>query len=305
MTHDLGALIGPDGYASWEELTARVARTTLGRWVADGSLLRLQRGIYCLPAAAQDWRLRLEAAVRSTGGVASHRSALALWKLLPPGGPVHVTVDHSRSGRGPAGVVLHRTRELRESVRRVDGLPVSCVERAVVDAWGSPGGVPRAELRGAAIEAVRNRLCRPHQLVDEVQRRPCLPGRRALLELVALLADGCRSELEIWGCLNVLRGPGMPRFTLQHPVVVRGRRFILDAACEEVKLAVETDGAAYHGSKQQRERDIGRDALVAAIGWQTLRFGFRRLTAAAEECRREILAVHTERRRLFGLDGGR
>ena len=66
----------------------------------------------------------------------------------------------------------------------------------------------------------------------------------------------------------------MPRFTLQHRVVVSGRTFFLDAACEEVQLAVEMDGAAWHGSRDQRERDIRRDALLATVGWQTLRFSF-------------------------------
>lgn len=305
MAHDLDAVIGPDGWASWEALTSRVDRTTVGRWVAAGRLVRLQPGVYALPGTAPDWRTRVEAAAHATGGVVSHRSALALWELAPPGGPIHLTVDITRSGRGTPGVVLHRTRALGETVRRVDGLPVSCPERAVVDTWGRPAGLARSAVRAAAIDAVRTRLCRPRQLLDEVARRPCLPGRSALVQLAQLLADGCRSELEVWGCLNVLRGPGMPAFTLQHPVVVEGRRFVLDAACEEVRLAVELDGAAWHGSRSQREADIRRDALLASIGWQTLRFGYRRMTAAAAECRRDILAVHTARRRLFGLDGVR
>ncbi|WP_324278243.1 DUF559 domain-containing protein [Blastococcus brunescens] len=62
------------------------------------------------------------------------------------------------------------------------------------------------------------------------------------------------------------------------------------------------DGAAWHGSRAQREADIRRDALVATAGWQTLRFSFARLTRSPETCRREILAVHTARLRL--LRGG-
>jgi very-short-patch-repair endonuclease len=214
-------------------------------------------------------------------------------------------VAHSRSGRGTPGVALHRTRELDDAVRRVDGLPVTCVERAVVDAWGRPGGLTPSELRGAAIDAVRRRLCSPRDLLREVERRPCLRGRSALLQLVALLADGCRSELEIWGCLHVLRGPGMPAFTLQRPIEVAGERFVLDAACDEVRLAVEMDGAAWHGFRDQRERDIRRDALLATVGWQTLRFAFRRLTGAPDGCRRDIRAAYSARRRLMGLEGVR
>ncbi len=169
----------------------------------------------------------------------------------------------------------------------------------MVDAWGRPGGSTRAEVRAAAIDAVRRRLCRPADLTREIRRRPCLPGRAALVELVRLLAEGCRSELEIWGCLAVLRGPGMPAFTLQRRLEVAGEAFVLDAACEEALLAVEMDGAAWHGSRTQRERDIRRDALVATAGWQTLRCGFRRLTAEPDACRAEIRTVHRARRRLL------
>ena len=302
MARDLAAVVGPDGWTSWESLTAQVDRKTVARWVASGRLQRIQPGVYGVPAVVLDWRTRVQAAVHATGGVVSHRSALALWDLAPPGGPIHLTVEHTRSGRGTAGVVLHRSRCLGDSIRRVDGVPVSCVERAVVDAWGAPAGLSRADVRAAAIAGVRRRLCLPRQLDTEVARRPCLRGRAALLELVGLLAAGCQSELEIWGCLQVLRGPGMPRFTLQHPVEVAGRRFVLDAACEEVRLAVEMDGAAWHGSREQRERDIHRDALLATIGWQTLRFGFRRLTSSPRGCQQDIKAAYVARRRLMGLD---
>ncbi len=299
MAHDIAAVVGPEGWTTWESLTARVDRSTLTRWVATGRLRRVQPGVYALPGVAEDWRSRVEAASRACGGVVSHRSALALWELAPAGGPVHLTVRHTRSGRGTPGVVLHRTRELDDGVRRVDGMPVSSPERAVVDAWGHPGGLSRAEIRAAAIDAVRRRLCGPAELAWEIGRRPCLPGRAALVELVRLLAEGCRSELEIWGCVQVLRGPGMPSFALQRRLEVAGETFVLDAAYEDALLAVEMDGAAWHGSRGQRERDIRRDALVATAGWQTLRFGFRRLTGEPAACQAEIRAVHEARRRLL------
>lgn len=55
-----------------------------------------------------------------------------------------------------------------------------------------------------------------------------------------------------------------------------------------------------HGSRKQRERDIRRDALLATIGWQTMRFSFARLTRQAEACQREIRATHAARLQLFG-----
>jgi very-short-patch-repair endonuclease len=82
-------------------------------------------------------------------------------------------------------------------------------------------------------------------------------------------------------------------------VAVGRDRFFLDAAYDEVLLAVEMDGAAWHGSKQQREGDIRRDALLATIGWQTLRLSYARMTASPDRCRHEILQVHAARQRLI------
>ena len=171
-----------------------------------------------------------------------------------------------------------------------------------MDAWAHPDGLGRAVIRGAAIGAVRQRMCSVRSLVTELERRTRLPSRAALLDLARLLAEGCRSELEVWGCLRILHGPGMPPFVLQRPVIVRGQKFVLDAACEEVMLAVELDGAAWHGSRAQRERDIRRDTLAATLGWQTLRFSYERATTAPDECRSDVIAAYRARRRLFGLD---
>jgi very-short-patch-repair endonuclease len=163
----------------------------------------------------------------------------------------------------------------------------------------------RTAVRGAAIDAVRRRLCRARDLELELTVSSRLPGRAELARLASLLADGCQSELEIWGCVHVLRAPGMPPFVQQRRIAVSGETFVLDAAYEEVRLAVELDGAAWHGSRRQRERDIRRDALLATIGWQTLRFSHRRLTGSPDACPRDIRAVHTARRRLHPLDGVR
>ncbi|WP_409329777.1 DUF559 domain-containing protein [Trujillonella humicola] len=303
---DVDAVVGPAGWATRAQLLERISARTLSSWVTGGRLVRLQPGVLATPAAAGRWRVRVAAALSGRGGAASHGTALALWGLLPPpAGPVHVTVEDCRSARGSAGVVLHRNSLAYADRHRVEGLPVTSVERAVVDAWGAPGPPPRSDVRAAAITAVRNRMCRPADLAFELGRSTRLRGRAELATVVGLLADGCRSELEIWGVLEVLRTPGMPPFVQQRPIRVGGETFVLDVAYEDAMLAVELDGAAWHGSRRQREDDIRRDSLVATTGWQTLRYGFRRLTAEPTACRRDVLAVYRARRRLLGLDSGR
>jgi very-short-patch-repair endonuclease len=269
-------------------------------------LVALRPGVYALPSAAHAWRIRLAAALARGDGVASHVTALALWELIEhPAGAVHVTVDLSKSARGSRGVTVHSSPGIDAERRRVAEFSVTSVERSLVDAWGRPDPLHRSDIRAAAITAVRRRQCSVREWALELARRPRLPGRAELAGLVELLAAGCHSELEIWGCLNVLRAPGMPPFVQQRRVEVGGEVFLLDAAYDEVRLAVEMDGAAWHGSRQQRERDIRRDALLATIGWQTLRFGFRRLTTTPEACRREIRYAYAARRTLFRTDGVR
>jgi very-short-patch-repair endonuclease len=300
MAFDVSELVGPQGWITSEDLVTRVSPRTVGSWVATGKLVRLRPGVLALPSAAQRWRVRLAAALQGREAVASHATALALWELVQhPAGPVHVSVDDSLSARGSAGVVVHRSPSVYGERRRVDGLAVTSIERSVVDVWAQPSGLDRAVVRAAAITAVRERLCTPRDLSHELERRSRLPGRAELAGLVSLLVDGCRSELEIWGCLEVLRAPGMPAFVQQRRVTVAGRTVFLDVAYDDVLLAVEMDGAAWHGSRAQREADIARDALLATIGWQTLRFSYTRMTASPDACRREIHGVHEARSRLF------
>ena len=98
---------------------------------------------------------------------------------------------------------------------------------------------------------------------------------------------------------DVLSGPGLPRFVQQHPVVLPFGTVHLDAAVPELRLAIELDGAAFHGSAVDRERDTRRDVALAALGWVVLRFSYRRLTTDPEACRREILQVCAARRTLL------
>jgi very-short-patch-repair endonuclease len=306
MARDPRQLVGEAGWVPVAELLADVSRSTLRNWVAAGKLVRLRPGVLALPTAAGNWRTRVAAALHGREAVASSVTALALWDLMPhPPGPVHVTVDPRSSGRGSAGVVVHRAADAYTERRRVDGLPASSAERAVVDAWAGSRPEERSGIRAAAITGVRRRVCSPRELQYELTRRSALRGRTELLRLSELLADGCQSELEIWGCLHVLRAPGMPTFVQQRWVRVGSEAFALDAACEESMLAVEMDGAAWHGSRTQREADIRRDALVATVGWQTLRFSYARMTRSPEACRREIRAVHTARLRLLRGGAGR
>jgi very-short-patch-repair endonuclease len=53
----------------------------------------------------------------------------------------------------------------------------------------------------------------------------------------------------------------------------------------------ELDGAKWHGSPRSRERDLRRDAALAARGYRVVRLTHERLTRQPAEVRAEILAI--------------
>jgi very-short-patch-repair endonuclease len=303
VAHDLHTLLGPDGVARTGDVTSRVDRHTVATWVKRGRLLRPHPGVVVLPERFEEWHTRVLAAVLATDGTLSHTTALAVWRRGPRDGLVHVCVPASRRALRSRGLVVHRVQRLDSD--RLGRLPVTPLPRSLVDTWGlaagrtgSPRVVERA--RGAVIDTLRDRQVSVAELRSELSWRPALPGRSELSALLRLVEQGCQSELEIWGVREVLSGPGMPPFVQQHPVRLTFGTVHLDAAVPAVKVAVELDGAAFHGSRVARERDTRRDVALAAWGWVVLRFSYRRLVGEPEACRREIAEVCRARAVLLG-----
>lgn len=299
MVVDLRDLLGADGVARIPDVVARSSATSVSRWIRTGRLARPLPHVVVLPEDAGRWRTRAVAAVLSTGGVLSHGSALALWGLAAPVGPLHVSIDDRRRAKAPVEwLTVHRVTGLAS--RRRGGLPVTPPPRSVVDAWGTAHGssgssAGREGARAAVISAYQRGLVTARELRRELVRRPELPGRAGLFELLGLVAAGARSELEIWGMLHVTDVPGLPSCRRQHRVLLPHGHADLDVAWPEARLAVELDGAAFHGSPEQRERDLRKDAALAARGWLVLRFSYRRLTREPDACRAEIAAVYRSR----------
>jgi hypothetical protein len=298
--HDLPALLGPTRTTSVAALSTTIGARSIGRWIASGRLVRLHPGWVTLPELADDWTVRAHAASGYAGGPLSHITALALHGIVDNEvTKLHVTVPGDRRVRSSRWLTVHRSRTPVEIVRP-RGLPATTVARSLIDTWGDAhtaraargyGGV----VREAVLRATRSRRATVGGLAAQLDLRPELPGRSALLDLLGLIAGGCQSELEIFGVRNVLDIPGIAPCVQQHRVHLPFGPVHLDAAWPEVKLAVELDGAAFHGSREARERDLRRDAALAALGWVVLRFSYRRLTREPAACRAEILAVYRGR----------
>lgn len=195
----------------------------------------------------------------------SHTTALEVWGLhkCEPAEPVHATVPAGVRLRPARLVVVHRRVGLVIEPPQVlvrDGVPVTRLEQTLVDAWPL---LPEAERYAPMIRAVNDRQTTAERLVEALECTPRLADRAACRGLLARLASGCRSALEIWGHDHVFTGSDLPPFQRQVRVQVDGRTYYLDVYAEAERVDFELDGAASHGSPAQREADLRRDALLA------------------------------------------
>jgi hypothetical protein len=191
--------------------------------------------------------------------------------LAPSGSRVHVAVP-SRAGRARrAGIAVHRPMALdAEDVTTHDGLPLTTPTRTLVDLAAT---VRRRELRRALAEAERLRLPIDPQAIDRLATRP---GARRLQAALADLrvADGwTRSELER-EFLRLAERAGLPQPAVN--TVVAGHE--VDFAWHRpAPLVVETDGHAFHHTRQAFEDDHARTVALRLAGYDVLRVTHRQV----------------------------
>lgn len=90
--------------------------------------------------------------------------------------------------------------------------------------------------------------------------------------------------------------PELPGLLQQHHIRVGTEAFRCDFYDPATRTAVELDGAAYHHNLEARQRDINRDALLASIGVQSVRFGYRDIMDRPQWCRMTLIKIIKERR---------
>ncbi|MFD1084689.1 DUF559 domain-containing protein [Micromonospora andamanensis] len=287
-----------------------VPEWTLQRACTNGELVRVLPEVFAAAHLLNDQNVpplsrigpalgrRAVAAWICGRGALSHLTALDVWGLRPqlPGDVLYVSAPAGSGLRNWPGVQVHRRRHFTVSPPLVvlrQGLPVTGIERALVDSWPI---LPLGEQRTPMIRAVNNRLTTAGRLRAALDATARVAGRVALRTLLTRLAEGCRSPLEIWGHERVFTGPGMPRFQRQVQVRLGLRNVYLDLYAEPERVNIELDGATTHGDPRQREIDLRRDAQLAALGILVVRFAHRRLVREPEAVRRETLAILASRR---------
>jgi very-short-patch-repair endonuclease len=96
-------------------------------------------------------------------------------------------------------------------------------------------------------------------------------------------------EARLWNRPRV-RTPGQPVFRRQHPI----GPYVLDFYCAKARLAIEIDGIG-HDMGARPQRDLRRDAWLAAHGVTVVRIAASDVTREVEEAVAAISRLAAER----------
>jgi very-short-patch-repair endonuclease len=247
----------------------------------DAKRLRpVQRGVYLVgPAVAPHLREMAAVLACGEGAVVSHRSAAALWELLPHPGPsasVDILVPMPDRGRRP-GIRAHHTSRLQESeVTTWNRIPVTTPARTVLDLAGE---VQRRELERVVAKTEREGLAAPGEISQLIARHPRRPGVGILRALLSGHASPTltRSHAEERFLALVRKAQlAMPEVN----VGVGG--YEVDFLWRPQRLVVEVDGFAFHSSRREFKRDRRRDSILSLKGLRVLRITWGQIVEEPE-----------------------
>jgi hypothetical protein len=229
------------------------------RRVRGGRLHRVHRGVYALGHTALSLHGRWLAAVLACGegALLSHRSAAALWGMLPTSAPkIDVIVPKVSDRRSTAAVRVRRGK--RDASVHL-GIPVTSL-RCTLD-----------DLAAAKLPAWQ--LRRAMEVAERLGLNVTPTGPRSPLEeaFVAL----CPTPPVVNGTIAGLE---------------------VDFHWPDAMLIVETDGHETHGTREAFERDRARDQRLTAAGWTVLRFTHRQVRGEPERVRAVLLSVRSRSR---------
>ncbi|WP_203453388.1 type IV toxin-antitoxin system AbiEi family antitoxin domain-containing protein [Jiangella aurantiaca] len=241
--------------------------------VSSGRWQRVHLGVYAtfsgpLPYLAWVWAAILRA---GPGSVASHRTAAYLDGLCDDPGPViHVTVPADRYVEPRIdGVRVHFAHRLARTRHPAATPPRTRVEETVLDLVDVAPRPREAETWVTA--ACQRRLTTPERLADALGRRKKIRWRAMVEAMLADVADGAQSPLELRHLRRVERAHGLPTGHRQRRIA--GNRVIwIDVDYPEYRLRVELDGRIGH-TGEGRFRDRHRDNRATVDGHATLRYG--------------------------------
>lgn len=293
MDHDVldGYLRAHDGVITLAQAsTAGLDRHAVERRVKTGRWLRCSPGVFFVDDRPLTDAARIRIAVWGYGPQATASGlAAAWWHELCKYSPdiVEVTVPRNSNGRGRTGT----------RVRRRDLHPADIVDRNGMRATALPLTVVEAAVRrGGGVRLMDTALQRHvalQPLWDAHLRNKGRHGSPASRRLLVAAADGARSAAERL-LVQLLRDNKITGWQANHPVA----GYKVDALFRRERIAIETDGFAFHSSAADFQNDRERQNKIALAGYQVLRFTWLDLTEYPDRVLAEICCALRLRRDL-------
>jgi hypothetical protein len=244
-------------------------RVSSGRWQ------QIHRGVYATFTGVPGRGAQLWAAVllAGPGAVLSHETAAELHRLTDkPIDQIQVTVPVQRHVMAADGVSLHRSARAWEVVQVHTYPPRTKIEETVLDLTQTAATFD--DVCGWVTRAFARYLTDEERLRAAMMARTRLRWRGDLHELIVAAAGGDHSVLEFRYHRDVERAHGLPEPDRQVPfMTAAGRRGRRDRVYEKYGVVVELDGRLAHPAENER-KDKSRDNAAAAVGMQSLRYGW-------------------------------
>ncbi|MDF3340049.1 type IV toxin-antitoxin system AbiEi family antitoxin domain-containing protein [Mycolicibacterium septicum] len=259
---------------------AGLSRQAVYRRVRSGRWLRCSRGVYFADDRPFTDAARTRAAVWSLGSDAAASGLAAAWwlgvtKYAPE--TIEVTVPKVSNFRRRQGVRLRRRDLDPHDIVERRGLRVTALALTVVEAAARRGG--GAKLMDSALQ----RHTELRDLWRAHLRNKGRHGSPAARRLLIAAADGARSAAERL-LIKLLREAQITGWKANY----RLGRYVIDVAFPTHKLAIETDGWAFHSDQEDFQHDRVRQNEIALMGWQVLRFTWLDLTEYPQRVIAEI-----------------
>lgn len=190
-----------------------------------------------------------------------------------PRGDVVVAVDERRRVRVGDGIDVWRVSDLERHIHPARRPPCLRFEAAVLLT------ASRARTADDAVAVIAN-ACQsqrttPQRLLAVLDEMPAnLRRRRFLREILADVATGAYSFLEVHYLRDVERPHGLPTGRRQRRVVVGSRPYLRDVEYVGLGVVAELDGRLGHEDLVSRANDKDRDTDAARTGAHTARIGY-------------------------------
>jgi very-short-patch-repair endonuclease len=265
--------------ALWQLRALGLSDSAVHKRASAWRLHRVHRGVYAVGRRGLTERGHWMAAVLACGpdAVLSHRAAAALLGLRPDNrSRIDVSVPR-RAARSRAGIEVHVSETLRaRDLTSWDGIPCTSVARTLLDLGDV---VRRRDLERAVEQAEVLRVFDLRAVEDVLARAGPRRGAGLLRAVIDDSAEQGLTESELEEAfLELCRGAALPQPAVNAWIALEDGMVKADFLWRAERLVVETDGHAFHGTREAFERDRRRDQLLTLAGFKIVRFTWRQVT---------------------------